>query len=111
MMKFQSAPRSRDRGDSPPASPLRPAYRFNPRPGLATGATGAGRDGNFIYMFQSAPRSRDRGRPRALLRRHQTVVFQSAPRSRDRGDGTTTVMPAPSTVFQSAPGLATGGDR
>ena len=58
MMKFQSAPRSRDRGDSPPASPLRPAYRFNPRPGLATGAT---------EQQQSCPRRQQCFNPRPGL--------------------------------------------
>ena len=36
---FQSAPRSRDRGDLASRAVAEEFLRFNPRPGLATGAT------------------------------------------------------------------------
>ena len=60
---FQSAPRSRDRGDcSRPAKSIRPAC-FNPRPGLATGATTLSPDMQaFVQVSIRAPVSRP-GRP------------------------------------------------
>ena len=83
---------------------------FNPRPGLATGATRrrgwvcasvsvsirapVSRPGRHIRvysqqtspMFQSAPRSRDRGDQLKPMLGSWPTAFQSAPRSRDRGD-------------------------
>ena len=58
---FQSAPRSRDRGDAPRRAGHFGLSCFNPRPGHATGATPEQRCHLRIARFQSAPRSRDRG--------------------------------------------------
>ena len=60
---FQSAPRSRDRGDSSCNASGSPYQSFNPRPGLATGATSRMSESiaSRHARFQSAPRSRDRG--------------------------------------------------
>ncbi len=110
--KFQSAPRSCDRGDawgrggsegvfhvSIRAPVLRPGRRFrlhrlarfshcfNPRPGLATGAT-ACRYVSFVPM-----------------------EFQSAPRSCDRGDTQTSSVAPVLLSFNPRPGLATGATR
>ena len=108
--KFQSAPRSRDRGDSSRRANWRPWTSFNPRPGHATGATSKG--GNIVSEICSfnprpghatgatrtyfrihaacavsirAPVTRP-GRPARQELTNAAPLFQSAPRSRDRGD-------------------------
>ena len=83
--KFQSAPRSRDRGDSD--------MRDFP---------------SFFARFQSAPRSRDRGDRELISCPALLVEFQSAPRSRDRGDGGLYFLAAGYGCFNPRPGHATG---
>jgi hypothetical protein len=62
------------------------ALSFNPRPGLATGATWSAWRPAARNMFQSAPRSCDRGDLFQKINRAAPHGFQSAPRSCDRGD-------------------------
>ena len=84
---------------------------FNPRPGLATGATQSAAAADLVIavsirapvlrpgrlteqasaaladsLFQSAPRSCDRGDAVKMGRKTHARAFQSAPRSCDRGD-------------------------
>ena len=84
-MSFQSAPRSRDRGD---------AWRE--------------RRAMHICEFQSAPRSRDRGDRFARGKELSEALFQSAPRSRDRGDAKYRVLYGYYCCFNPRPGHATG---
>ena len=129
---FQSAPRSRDRGDVGGLRSNVPDIRFNPRPGHATGAThcscgtvtkvsvsirapvtrpGRLSDPLLTYQdcaFQSAPRSRDRGDSAPRPQQTRTEPFQSAPRSRDRGDPVWLMINAVSRSFNPRPGHATG---
>jgi hypothetical protein len=91
---FQSAPRSRDRGDDA----LLPWH--------------VGKK-STITLFQSAPRSRDRGDARSPARvsaRWLGRKFQSAPRSRDRGDSISyeTCSTRTFTSFNPRPGHVTG---
>jgi hypothetical protein len=61
-LRFQSAPRSCDRGDLKLTVVLLAFASFNPRPGLATGATpNRSKPSAIAITFQSAPRSCDRG--------------------------------------------------
>ncbi len=129
---FQSAPRSRDRGDALLLRNCDQSKCFNPRPGHATGATPGdafcftdgtvsirapvtrpGRPHVFDSAeprgwFQSAPRSRDRGDLAAEPQRHRAKMFQSAPRSRDRGDVGGLRSNVPDIRFNPRPGHATG---
>ncbi len=132
MAKFQSAPRSRDRGDRKPATLARaivvsiraPVTRpgrqflrcekghsgnsFNPRPGHATGAT-ARLDAteNLSRRFNPRP-GHATGATMQPNAPHQPCGFQSAPRSRDRGDRIPKSTPGQSTSFNPRPGHATG---
>ena len=106
--EFQSAPRSRDRGD--PVHPVRliRSFCFNPRPGLATGAT---REESVVATVHGvsirAPVSRPGRRiSRAVVSSRQ--LFQSAPRSRDRGDSHQKCPDNLRICFNPRPGLATG---
>ena len=107
-MMFQSAPRSRDRGDAK----YRVLYGyyccFNPRPGHATGATNACQHLAVLILFQSAPRSRDRGDMRSFPHLETILLFQSAPRSRDRGDHRSAGYHNHVASFNPRPGHATG---
>ncbi len=85
---FQSAPRSRDRGDAR-------ALRLAKPP----------------QLFQSAPRSRDRGDVNGTVCVDCKRAFQSAPRSRDRGDHGARIPRHILTSFNPRPGLATGATR
>ena len=56
MAMFQSAPRSRDRGDPGTGTIWKAGMRFNPRPGHATGATGiTGEEQAVIGCFNPRP--------------------------------------------------------
>ena len=59
---FQSAPRSRERGDEEMRVSRAIRAGFNPRPAHASGATvGQPLSALVAWVFQSAPRSRERG--------------------------------------------------
>ena len=105
---FQSAPRSRDRGD-----PLCPRWviritGFNPRPGHATGATHCS-CGTVTKVSVSirAPVTRP-GRLNQISAGLPANRFQSAPRSRDRGDIVSDRIEPSPTGFNPRPGHATG---
>ena len=84
--EFQSAPRPCDRGDGRGAGVIQSSGRFNPRPGLATGATGVRlRDRAADAVSIRAPALRPGRRKRKLLD-FSPGKFQSAPRPCDRGD-------------------------
>ena len=86
---FQSAPRSRERGDR-----------------LMRCATFM--DGSF----QSAPRSRERGDPGGRDIHYPSIMFQSAPRSRERGDRRRPQRSCCGTSsFNPRPALASGAIR
>ena len=131
-MMFQSAPRSRDRGDLKSKPWRMPLICFNPRPGHATGATCDcecdrrlwrcfnPRPGHatgatiFIKMNQDgmvvsirAPVTRP-GRHIMEYDADGDQMFQSAPRSRDRGDARRFGWQAKSKSFNPRPGHATG---
>ncbi len=105
---FQSAPRSRDRGDRTAASPLPCVPSFNPRPGHATGATKSMIGiGAVSYVSIRAPVTRP-GRRRGTRFASRMGQFQSAPRSRDRGDRTSLTVRSQGAGFNPRPGHATG---
>ena len=109
---FQSAPRSRDRGDWVTGGfSFRERPGFNPRPGHVTGATTGFFLWKHTFMFQSAPRSRDRGDVLFAGLGRIRQPFQSAPRSRDRGDSNRNGYSKPVVLFQSAPRSRDRGDR
>jgi len=86
IQQFQSAPRSRDRGDASAAITRRFTLSFNPRPGLATGATS---DRRCAWCHWSGFNPRPGLATGATFHENTTALikeFQSAPRSRDRGD-------------------------
>ncbi len=59
-LKFQSAPRSRERDDQGAETPQMNFSGFNPRPALASGTTKRIQVNDILMLFQSAPRSRER---------------------------------------------------
>src|SRR5207245_1497823 len=82
----QSTPRPRERGDTTP-SVCRPSPPcFNPRRARASAATIAVVEGDAVALFQSTPRSRERGDDMVGSLRLEILWFQSTPRSRERGD-------------------------
>ena len=106
---FQSAPRSRDRGDSCHRTDTKISVAVSirapvTRPGRLGGALTLG----GISMFQSAPRSRDRGDFGRNKQRALRDKFQSAPRSRDRGDPPSARKTPSALSFNPRPGHATG---
>ena len=78
--EFQSAPRSRERGDPLLIRLHLFLIGFNPRPALASGATlRLKRQVESLEEFQSAPRSRERGDSgpvSRLSRRHLVARFR-----------------------------------
>ena len=108
---FQSAPRSRERGDSARSSPCPGRSSFNPRPALASGAT-------FEFPIKDeharvsirAPLSRA-GRLRRVVSAAPLMLFQSAPRSRERGDITIGFIVGRLERFNPRPALASGATR
>ncbi len=132
---FQSAPRSRERGDtsqipireqSRPVSiraPLTRAGRLSPVSDLDDQSlvsiraplTRAGRLFALLFIsisawFQSAPRSRERGDSNGRSLTTCLLAFQSAPRSRERGDRFAPCDVAAVGSFQSAPRSRERGD-
>ena len=106
--QFQSAPRSRDRGDLTSGFELPAVPCFNPRPGLATGATSsANLCSADLRVSIRAPVSRP-GRREGGKENKASAKFQSAPRSRDRGDGGVGENDLVRICFNPRPGLATG---
>ncbi len=84
---FQSAPRSRERGDIARSRTVCVGQCFNPRPALASGATPDANPGQGPRLVSiRAPLSRA-GRPVPVSSSNASRWFQSAPRSRERGDG------------------------
>ena len=134
LASFQSAPRPFDRGDICLDDVHAIWGRFNPRPGLSTGAIAprpalrrnrlvsirapAFRPGRLLtacplpspLTFQSAPRPFDRGDRRWSAAKDAAIAFQSAPRPFDRGDHSITAQPATGCWFQSAPRPFDRGD-
>ena len=86
LVAFQSAPRSRERGDRARFQGELGPHCFNPRPAHASGATrpiiGLALVGPVSIR---APLTRA-GRQLAMVMLWNDMVFQSAPRSRERGD-------------------------
>ena len=108
---FQSAPRSRERGDRPSAAKGVCHLGFNPRPAHASGATrNATPPTVSIAAFQSAPRSRERGDGPVAGAAGAPRLFQSAPRSRERGDRASVEVLQSLARFQSAPRSRERGD-
>ena len=109
-ISFQSAPRPCDRGDTADTMPMAEPMGFNPRPGLATGATTNLTLTVNGIMFQSAPRPCDRGDPFGSPPHYVNTAFQSAPRPCDRGDFNCGTTGGTVAVFQSAPRPCDRGD-
>ena len=105
---FQSAPRPCDRGDAQAAHHHRPFAGFNPRPGLATGATSDYYTTTNYSVFQSAPRPCDRGDIAVGTIGALVFMFQSAPRPCDRGDSSPADSTRTDTVSIRAPALRPG---
>ncbi len=109
---FQSAPRSRERGDHRPRhcdpSPFLVSIRA---PLSRAGRLQAPHDGATPRRFQSAPRSRERGDWHRIEGQGVIQMFQSAPRSRERGDLIPVASPEKIDKFQSAPRSRERGDR
>ena len=129
---FQSAPRPCDRGDPGERRRRWSGRCFNPRPGLATGATRCrskwtgllvvsirapalrpGRRSNAVedspaqIVSIRAPALRP-GRQHRLSSGDALDEFQSAPRPCDRGDGKWCWLKSNLDCFNPRPGLATG---
>ena len=100
---FQSAPRSRERGDGTGRTIDRSHCCFNPRPAHASGATNCASSVLGVSLFQSAPRSRERGDIVRILMVSLNPQFQSAPRSRERGDRRSVLIPTTMQVSIRAP--------
>ena len=130
--RFQSAPRSLDRGDqrrinrrkecgvsirAPVTRPGRPIFRavwrrqcrFNPRPGHSTGATRSRFCKVLSKAFQSAPRSLDRGDTTAGWREPRGSCFNPRP-GHSTGATKVSVKVAVLHKFQSAPRSLDRGD-
>ena len=106
--RFQSAPRSRDRGDRPRRSKPWPGCCFNPRPGLATGATGASgftAAGDLVSI--RAPVSRPGRRVHPMAATGFVPVSIRAPVSRP-GRLVRHIIGMHPYRFNPRPGLATG---
>ena len=86
--RFQSAPRSEERGDRRARRCGPPAGCFNPRPAPKSGAIPDKARFRAPVVFQSAPRSEERGDKSACSTSSTFRLFQSAPRSEERGDQT-----------------------
>ncbi len=88
LQRFQSAPRSVERGDASDLGASRAtSIGFNPRPAQSSGATRSTMHSALRrVMFQSAPRSVERGDRSRRPHRERMLLFQSAPRSVERGD-------------------------
>ena len=79
MAKFQSAPRSRDRGDRKPATLARAIVVSIRAPVMRPGRQNPSRRRRPPSMFQSAPRSRDRGDPLSAETQKLTGCFNPRP--------------------------------
>ncbi len=108
---FQSAPRSRERGDWRGVHHVGGASSgFNPRPAHASGATPTGFGSSFSeYVSIRAPLTRA-GRQHFFLSLFRSSGFQSAPRSRERGDSLERMKRQVTSEFQSAPRSRERGD-
>ena len=105
---FQSAPRSEDRGDSrTPARTSSPTC-FNPRPDPKTGATCPHERPRRCHQVSIRAPIRRPGRLSGFTRTPRTSSFQSAPRSEDRGDARALANSGSRSGFNPRPDPKTG---